>query len=59
VTGLPEAQDPRNVLLAGASGYLSKGGSPGELPKAVFTVLVGRRYVSATLAESIAADLVL
>jgi len=28
VSGLPEEQYARNVLRAGASGYLSKGGSP-------------------------------
>ena len=57
MSGLPEAQYARNVLRAGASGYLSKGGTPEELLKAVRTVLVGRRYVSASLAESMAADL--
>ena len=57
VSGLPEEQYARNVLRAGASGYLSKGGSPEELLKAVRMVLLGRRYVSASLAESMAADL--
>ena len=57
MSGLPEAQYARNVLRAGASGYLSKDGSPEELLKAVRTVLVGRRYISASLAESMAADL--
>src|ERR1700744_3612784 len=57
MSGLPEEQYARNVLRAGASGYLSKGGSPEELLKAVRTVLVGRRYVSASLAEAMAADL--
>jgi two-component system, NarL family, invasion response regulator UvrY len=57
MSGLPEEQYARSVLRAGASGYLSKGGSPEELLKAVRTVLVGRRYVSASLAESMAADL--
>ncbi len=57
MSGLPEAQYARNVLRAGASGYVSKGGSPEELLKAVRTVLIGRRYVSAALAESMAADL--
>ena len=57
MSGLPESQYARNVLRAGASGYLSKGGSPEELLKAVRTVLIGRRYVSASLAESMAADL--
>lgn len=57
MSGLPEEQYARNVLRAGASGYLSKGGSPDEFLKAVRTVLVGRRYVSAALAESMAGDL--
>jgi two-component system invasion response regulator UvrY len=57
MSGLPEEQYARNVLRAGASGYLSKGGSPEEMLKAVRIVLNGRRYVSATLAESMAADL--
>jgi two-component system invasion response regulator UvrY len=57
MSGLPEEQYARNVLRAGASGYLSKGGSPEELLKAVRTVLCGRRYVSASLAEAMAADL--
>jgi two-component system, NarL family, invasion response regulator UvrY len=57
MSGLPEQQYARNVLRAGASGYLSKDGSPEELLKAVRTVLCGRRYVSASLAEAMAADL--
>jgi two-component system, NarL family, invasion response regulator UvrY len=57
MSGLPEEQYARNVLRAGASGYLSKGGSPEEMLKAVRIVLNGRRYVSASLAESMAADL--
>jgi two-component system, NarL family, invasion response regulator UvrY len=57
MSGLPEEQYARNVLRAGASGYLSKGGSPEEFLKAVRLVLNGRRYVSASLAEAMAADL--
>jgi two-component system, NarL family, invasion response regulator UvrY len=57
MSGLPEEQYARNVLRAGASGYLSKGGTREEFLHAVRTVLLGRRYVSAQLAESMAADL--
>ena len=57
MSGLPEEQYARNVLRAGASGYLSKGGSAEEFLRAVRTVLMGRRYVSHALAESMAADL--
>jgi DNA-binding NarL/FixJ family response regulator len=56
MSGLPEEQYARNVLRAGASGYLSKGGTPEELLKAVRMVMQGRRYVSAELAEAMAAD---
>lgn len=56
MSGLPEAQYARNVLRAGASGYLSKGSDSGELIRAVKLVLAGRKYVSAALAEAMAAD---
>jgi DNA-binding NarL/FixJ family response regulator len=52
-TGHPNVK----VLRAGASGYLSKDSAPEELMKAVRTVLSGRRYVSAALAEILVADL--
>ena len=51
MSGLPEQQYAVNVLRAGASGYLSKDSAPEELMKAVRTVLAGRRYVSAALAD--------
>jgi len=57
MSALPEEQYARTVLRAGASGYLSKGGSPDELAKAVRLVLMGKKYISDSLAESIAADL--
>jgi two-component system invasion response regulator UvrY len=57
MSGLPEQQYAVNVLRAGASGYLSKDSAPEELMKAVRMVLAGRRYVSAALAEMLAADL--
>ena len=57
MSGLPEEQYAVNVLRAGASGYLSKDSAPEELMKAVRTVLSGRRYVSAALAEILVADL--
>ena len=57
MSALPEEQYARNVLRAGARGYLSKGGSAEELLKAVRLVLKGNRYVSDSLAESLAADL--
>jgi len=57
LSGYPERQYAINVLKAGASGYLSKDGPPSELIKAVSQVLAGRRYVSASLAELLVADL--
>jgi DNA-binding NarL/FixJ family response regulator len=57
MSALPEEQYARNVLRAGARGYLSKGGSPEELLQAVRRVLSGSRYISAALAESMAAAL--
>jgi two-component system invasion response regulator UvrY len=57
VSGYPERQYAVNVLKSGASGYISKESAPEELLKAVHTVLAGRRYVSATLAEQLVTDL--
>lgn len=57
MSGLPERQYALNVLRAGARGYLSKDGAPEELLKAVRTVLEGRRYVSAALAELLVSEL--
>jgi DNA-binding NarL/FixJ family response regulator len=57
LSGYPERQYAVNVLKAGAGGYLSKDSSPDELLKAISTVLAGRRYVSGSLAELLAAEL--
>jgi two-component system invasion response regulator UvrY len=53
----PEDQYAKRILRAGASGYLNKETAPEELIKAVRKVLAGGRYVSAALAENLAADL--
>jgi two-component system, NarL family, invasion response regulator UvrY len=53
----PEDQYGKRVLRAGASGYMNKESAPEELLKAVHKVLSGGRYVSATLAEKLAAGL--
>ena len=45
------------MLRAGASGYLAKDSAAEELMKAVHTILQGRRYVSATLAELLVSDI--
>ncbi len=53
----PEEQFARRALKAGAGGYLTKDSVPEELKEAVRRVVVGGRYVSATLAEKLAVDL--
>ncbi len=45
------------ALRAGAAGYLTKQGLGRELVEAVKKVLEGRRYITPTLAELLAADL--
>ena len=57
LSGFPERQYALNVLRAGASGYLAKDSAAEELMKAVHTILQGRRYVSATLAELLVSDI--
>jgi two-component system invasion response regulator UvrY len=53
----PENQYAKRTLKAGAAGYMNKETAPKELVKAVRKVLAGGRYVSAGLAEKLAADL--
>jgi DNA-binding NarL/FixJ family response regulator len=53
----PEDQYGKRVLKAGASGYMNKESAPEELIKAVRKLLSGGRYVSETLAETLAVDL--
>ncbi len=53
----PEDQYAVRVLKAGAAGYLTKEAAPEELANAVRKVLAGGRYVSASLAEKLAAGL--
>lgn len=45
------------ALKAGASGYLSKQSAPEELIAAVNVALAGKRYISAEVADRMAADL--
>ena len=53
----PEQQFARRALKAGAGGYLTKDSVTEELKKAVKKIVMGGRYVSATLAEKLAVDL--
>lgn len=57
LSAFPERQYAVNVLRSGANGYLNKDMAPEELVNAVKTVLSGRRYVSAALAELLVTEL--
>jgi two-component system, NarL family, invasion response regulator UvrY len=57
MSGLAEAQYARLVIREGASGYVSKAATPEEFLKSVRTILLGRHYVSDTLADAMARDL--
>jgi DNA-binding NarL/FixJ family response regulator len=50
----PQEQFAVRAFRAGAAGYLTKAGAPEELVKAIRTVLQGRKYVSPSLAETLA-----
>ncbi len=50
----PEEQYALRALKAGASGYLSKDTAPDELVKAVKKVLLGKKYISQSIAEKLA-----
>jgi two-component system, NarL family, invasion response regulator UvrY len=50
----PEDQYAIRVLKAGASGYLSKDMAPDELVNAVQKVMLGKKYISASIAEKLA-----
>jgi two-component system invasion response regulator UvrY len=52
-----EEQYALRVLKAGASGYLSKDMAPDELVIAVKKVMLGKKYITAAVAEKLAATL--
>lgn len=54
----PVAEFAVRALKQGAAGYLNKQSAPEELVNAVQTLLAGRRYISAELADRLAQDLV-
>ncbi len=53
----PEEQYAVRALRSGASGYLTKESAPDELIAAIRKVSSGRKYISASLAEKLAATL--
>lgn len=52
-----EEQFAVRLLRAGASGYLNKESAPDELVKAIYKVVDGGKYISATLAERLAFEI--
>lgn len=50
----PEDQYALRVLKAGASGYLSKENIHEDIIKAIRTVLLGKKYITASVAEKLA-----
>lgn len=56
VSMVSESPFPRQLLAAGASGYVTKGCTADELVKAIRTVADGRRYLAASVAERLALD---
>jgi len=50
----PEDQYAIRVLKAGASGYLNKDSAPDELVKAIHQVLLGKKYITSSIAERLA-----
>jgi DNA-binding NarL/FixJ family response regulator len=57
MTMYPEDQYALRAFRAGASGYITKGSPPDEVVEAVKKVAGGGKYVSATLAEHLAGNL--
>jgi two-component system, NarL family, invasion response regulator UvrY len=53
----PEEQYAARAFKAGAAGYLTKGRPTSELLEALQKISLGKRYVSASLAESLAGNL--
>jgi len=53
----PEDQYAIRVMRAGASGYLNKDSAPEELVKAVHRLLLGKKYITPSLAEKLAESL--
>ena len=53
----PEDQFAIRLLRAGASGYIAKESAPDELVKAVRKVCAGGKYISPSLAETLAKEL--
>jgi DNA-binding NarL/FixJ family response regulator len=57
-SSFPEEHYAITLLRQGAAGYLSKDCDPDEIVKAIRTVAMGRRHITAGVAERLAAGLV-
>ena len=57
LSSYPEEHYATKLLSQGASGYLAKDCEPDEIIKAIRVVALGRRYISAGVAERLAAGL--
>jgi two-component system invasion response regulator UvrY len=57
LSGYPEEQYATNLIRQGASGYLNKECEPTEIVNAIRTIALGRRYLSASVAEMLANQL--
>ena len=55
LSGFPEAHYATTLIRQGASGYLNKECDPEEIARAIRTVARGRKYITASVAERLAA----
>jgi two-component system, NarL family, invasion response regulator UvrY len=57
LSSFPEQHYATTLLRQGASGYLAKDCEPDEIVNAIRTVALGRRYITSSIAERLAADM--
>ena len=57
LSGYPEEHYATNLIRQGASGFLNKECDPEEIVKAIRTIAMGKRYISASVAELLAQQL--
>lgn len=57
LSAYPEAHYAMNLIRQGASGYLNKECDPLEIVQAIRTIALGKRYISASVAELLAQQL--
>ncbi|WP_028603162.1 response regulator [Ottowia thiooxydans] len=57
LSGYPEEHYAMNLIRQGASGYLNKECEPSEIVEAIRTIALGKRYITASVAELLAQQL--